>query len=68
MKTNIEATASLPDRIATERRPLYRRPKLARLGDLRGSTFGPSPGTAESGSGGTFDFMFTPFEDYDQLP
>lgn len=68
MKTHIEATAALPDRNATKERPRYRRPRLVRLGDLRGSTFGPSPGTGESGGGGTFDFMFTPFEDYDQLP
>lgn len=67
MKTHI--TDNIDRRHDEPTRRRYERPRVIRLGDLRGSTFGVTIGAGESGAGGAvFDFMFTPYEDYDQLP
>ena len=50
------------------RRAPYARPRLERLGDLRGRTFGPSIGLGESSNPQVFRSTFMSGDEYEELP
>ena len=54
MSTNASRIDPSLSALPAECRPRYAAPRLRRLGDLRGHTFGPSIGTGESGNQNVF--------------